>query len=327
MPRTIDVHHHILPEFFWKATNEQHGPVGGIAPARWSPETAIGFLDEAGIDLAITSISTPGVHLGDDRAARALARRCNEYSAELVQKHPSRFGGFACVPLPDVDGSLVELAYALDVLKLDGVVLFSNARGIYLGETRFASFFQELERRAAVVFIHPTASPDEAVHRLGLPDSLLDFPADTSRAIANLHYSNTFARTPSVKYIVSHAGGTIPYVATRFAIVDEMGIISGAEERGTAADTLRRLYWDTALSWKDPILQMLRAEVGIDQVLYGSDFPYLRQDLAVRSQAELAATPALNSAERAGVRGVNALRLFPRLARREAGARPQLANP
>jgi 6-methylsalicylate decarboxylase len=313
MSLIIDVHHHILPEFFWRATNEQHGPVGGIAPAHWSPESALSFIDEARIDVAVTSISTPGVHLGDDSAARVLARRCNEFSAELMQKHPSRFGGFACVPLPDVEGSLREIAYALDVLKLDGVVLFSNANGIYLGERQLAPVFEELQRRAAVVFIHPNASPDATFHRVGLPDSLLDFPADTSRAIANLHYSNTFARTPDVKYIVSHAGGTIPYVATRFGIVDEMAIIDGAEERGTAADTLRRLYWDTALSWKNPILQMLRSVVGMDQVLYGTDFPYLRRDLAVQSREDLESTSAVTGVERGAVLGINALKLFPRL--------------
>ena len=314
MAFTIDIHHHILPNFFWEATNEQSGPVGGIAPARWSTDAAISFMDDAGIDVAITSISTPGVHLGDDAAAGALARRCNEFSAELIQKYPLRFGGFACLPLPDVEGSLQEVAYALDVLKLDGVVLFSNARGVYLGDRRFAPLFQELQRRAAVVFVHPTASPDTAFHQLGLPDSLLDFPVDTSRAIANLHYSNTFARTPKVKYIFSHAGGTIPYVATRFGIVDEMKVIEGAEERGLTADTLRRLYWDTALSWKDPVLQMLRSVVGIGQVLYGSDFPYLRRDLAVRSRVELEATAELIEAERAGILGSNTLRLLPRLA-------------
>jgi predicted TIM-barrel fold metal-dependent hydrolase len=116
-----------------------------------------------------------------------------------------------------------------------------------------------------------------------------------------------------LKYIISHAGGTIPYMATRFGIVDEMAIIAGAEERGTAAETWRRLYWDTALSWKDPILQMLRSVVGMDQVLYGTDFPYLRRDLAVRSRVELESSPALAGAERAGVLATNALRLFPRL--------------
>jgi aminocarboxymuconate-semialdehyde decarboxylase len=217
--------------------------------------------------------------------------------------------------MPDVDGSLAELSYALDTLKLDGVVLFSNARGIYLGDKRMMPVFEELERRRAVVFVHPTASPDVAPHALGLPDSLIDFTADTTRAIAHMHYSNTFARTKNVKYIFSHACGTVPYLAGRFAIVDEMNLIPGAEERGSAADTFRRLYWDTALSWRDPVLQMLRSIVGIDRVLYGTDYPYLRRDLAVGSRVAIAKTQALVDSERQAVLGGTAATLLPRLAK------------
>src|SRR6202049_5352878 len=260
---TIDVHHHILPDVFWRATNDVHNPGGGISPAPWSKESTLSYMDDAGITVAITSISTPGVHMGDDSAARDLAPRVNELSAELIQERHDRFGGFAALPLPDVDGALHALEYGLDVLKLDGVVLFSNARGIYLGSPGFRPLFAELERRAAVVFVHPTSSPDPARRRLGLPDSLIDFTADTTRAVAQLHYGNTFARTPNVKYIFSHAGGTIPYLATRFSIVDEMNVIPGAEERGKAADTLRRLYWDTALSWHPANLRMLRSVGGL----------------------------------------------------------------
>jgi 6-methylsalicylate decarboxylase len=315
MPLTIDVHHHILPDFFFRETNEEHNPVGGIAPAAWTPETMISFMDDAEIDVAVTSISTPGVHVGDDARARALARRCNELAAELISQRPDRVGAFACLPLPDIDGSFAELEYALDTLKLDGVVLFSNARGIYLGDSRFDAIFQELERRAAVVFVHPTASPDPIAHTLGLPDSLIDFTADTTRAVAKLHYSNTFARTPNVKYIFSHAGGTIPYLATRFGIVDEMGVIPDQGQRGSAADTFRRLYWDTALSWRDPVLEMLRSIVGIDHVLYGSDFPYLRRDMAIAGRRQLAKSKVLNDVERKSVLGETALSLLPRLKR------------
>jgi 6-methylsalicylate decarboxylase len=314
MAFTIDVHHHILPDFFWRATNEGDNPVGGIAPPPWSKEAMLSYMDDAGTNVAVTCISTPGVHMGDDEAAGDLARRVNEFGAELIKERPDRFGGFAALPLPDIDGSLRELEYALDTLKLDGVVLFSNARGIYLGDKRFKPLFDELERREAVVFVHPTASPDPSAHGLGLPDSLIDFTADTTRAVAQLHYGNTFARTPNVKYIFSHAGGTIPYLATRFGIVDEMNVIPGAEERGTAAETLRRLYWDTALSWRPPILRMLRTEVGLDQVLFGSDYPYLRRDLAVTCRGKVEASPELNKDESRAVLSGNALRLFPRLA-------------
>jgi len=313
MSFTIDVHHHILPDIFWRATNDAHSPVGGIAPAPWSKESMLSYMDDAGIDVAITSISTPGVHMGDDAAASDLARRVNELSAELIQGHPTRFGGFAALPLPDVDGALRALEYGLDVLKLDGVILFSNARGIYLGDARFRSLFDELQRRRAVVFVHPTASPDSAARNLGLPDSLIDFTADTTRAVAQLHYGNTFARTPDVKYIFSHAGGTIPYLATRFSIVDEMNVIPGAEERGTAADTLLRLYWDTALSWRPPVLRMLRSAVGMSQVLFGSDYPYLRRDLAVACRHEVETSTELRGDESGNVLANNALRLFPRL--------------
>jgi aminocarboxymuconate-semialdehyde decarboxylase len=312
MTRTIDVHHHILPDFFFRETNDVHNPVGGIAPPPWDPGLMLSYMDEAGIDVAITSISTPGVHVGDDARARSLARRSNEYSADLIRAHPDRLGGFAALPLPDVDGALEELTYALDVLKLDGVVLFSNSNGVYLGDASFEPVFTELERRGAVVFVHPTASPDFSAHQLGLPDSLIDFTADTTRALAQMHYSNRFARTPNVKYIFSHAGGTVPYLAGRWAIVDEMNVIPGAEERGTAADTLRRLYWDTALSYSDPNLHMLRDVVGMDQVLFGSDFPYLRRDLAVNCVQRLEQTAEFTAGERSAVMSGNALKLFPR---------------
>jgi aminocarboxymuconate-semialdehyde decarboxylase len=145
---------------------------------------------------------------------------------------------------------------------------------------------------------------------------LIDFTADTTRAVAQLHYGNIFARTPNVKYIFSHAGGTIPYLAARFSIIDEMDVIPGAQQRGTAADTLRRLYWDTALSWRPPVLRMLRSVVGMGQVLFGSDYPYLRRDLAVACRHEVETSAELNSEESRAVLADNALKLFPRLAAR-----------
>ena len=309
---TIDTHHHLLPDFFWQETENAHVPVGGLAPLRWSKEASLSFMDDAGIDVAVLSVSTPGVHTGDSGKASALARRCNEFSATLVASRPDRFASFACLPLPDVEASLEELSYAVDVLGLDGFVLFTNSNGVYLGDPVLEPVFQELERRHAVVFVHPNPSPDAVAHSLGLPDNLLDFPTDTNRAVAQMHYTGRFARTPHVKYIFSHAGGSIPYLAARFAIIDEIDFIAGAEQRGTAADMFRRMYWDTALAASDPVLHMLRDVAGINQVMYGTDFPYQRRDLAVESKQEILRSVALNDLERGAILGSNASHLLPR---------------
>jgi 6-methylsalicylate decarboxylase len=305
----IDTHHHMLPDFFWRATDNSETPVGGIAPLQWSKEASIAFMDDAGIDVAILSVSTPGAHTGD------LARRSNEFGAELVRARPDRFGIFACIPLPDIDASLAEISYAADVLGLDGFVVFTNANGVYLGDAVLEPVFEELERRKAVVFVHPNPSPDPVAHSFGLPDNLLDFPTDTNRAVTEMHYTNRFARTPNVKYIFSHAGGSIPYLAARFAIIDEMGFIKGGDERGTAADMFRRHYWDTALAASDPVLRMLQDVAGVDQIFYGTDFPYLRRDLAARSGQRILGSAALGDRERHAVLGENAARLLPRLAK------------
>ena len=315
MTLTVDIHQHVIPDFYWEASNEDGDAAGGITPPRWSLEGAIAYLDEAGIDVAVPSISTPGVHFGDDAAARTLARRVNEYLADIKRERPDRFGAFAALPLPDVEGTLEQIAYAFDVLELDGVSLMTNAGGSYLGDSRFDPIFAELQRRAAVVFVHPTASPDPIAHTLGLPDALLDYPVDTSRAIAKLHYSNTFARTPDVKYVFVHAGGAIPFVASRFAIVDEMSVIPGAEERGRFADTLPRLYWDTASAFSDPVLHMLRSVAGLENVLFGTDYPYPLDAISIGGLHQLQKTAELDEDERRGVLGGSAARLIPRLAR------------
>jgi aminocarboxymuconate-semialdehyde decarboxylase len=320
MSRTVDLHQHVMPDFYWDASNEDGNAAGGITPPSWSLAGAIAYLDEAEIDVAVPSISTPGVHFGDDAAARKLARQVNEYLADIKRDRPDRFGAFAAVPLPDVEGSLDQIAYALDVLELDGVSIMTNAGGSYLGDSRFDPIFTELQRRAAVVFVHPIASPDPIAHTLGLPDTLLDYPVDTSRAIAKLHYSNTFARTPDVKYVFVHAGGTIPYLASRFAIVDEMDVIPGAQERGAFADVLPHLYWDTASAFSDPVLHMLRSVTGLGNVVFGTDYPYPHNAISIGGLRHLQNTAELDDGERCGVLGESAARLIPRLARVESTA-------
>ena len=313
MALTIDTHHHMLPDFFFEATNEKEHPVGGLKPQAWTPETSLAFMDEAEIDIAVLSISTPGIQLPDSRAGRDLARRCNELAASLISKYPRRFGAFAAVPMPNIDDAMAEISYALDVLKLDGVVLFTNSNGVYLGDPALRPLFAELQKRKAVVYVHPNASPDPIAHSLGLTDNLIDFPTDTTRAVAQLHYLGTFAATPDVSYIFSHAGGTLPYLAGRMAIVDEMKIMGDNAVTGTAAETFRRLHWDTALAWSDPVLYTLRNIAGINKILFGTDFPYLRRDMAVRSRGKVAHSKELPGNDKEQVLGGNALELFPRL--------------
>ena len=303
----------MLPEFFFEATNEKANPVGGLKPQAWTIERSLAFMEEAEIDIAVTSISTPGIQLPDRLASRKLARKCNDFAALLVAKYPRRFGALASVPMPDIDDAIEEIVYALDVLKLDGVVLFTNSQGIYLGDQRMKPLFNELQRRKATVFIHPNASPDPVAHALGLTDNLIDFPGDTTRTIAQLHYGGTFAETPDIKYVLSHAGGTAPYLAGRFAIVDEMKIMGDSSVTGTAAETFRRLYWDTALAWSDPVLNTLRHIAGIDKVPFGTDFPYIRKDLAIKGKARIKTNPDLSAEEKKQIFSGNALGLFPRL--------------
>ena len=312
MSLTIDTHHHMLPEFFFEATNEKGNPVGGLKPHAWSIAGSLAFMDELEIDIAVTSISTPGIELPDRIASKKLARKCNDFAAAMVSKYPRRFGALASVPMPNMDDAIEETCYALDVLKLDGVILFTNSQGIYLGDQRMKPLFHELQRRKATVFVHPNASPDPVAHALGLTDNLIDFPGDTTRVIAQLHYGGTFAETPDVKYVFSHAGGTAPYLAGRFAIVDEMKIMGDSSIRGTAAESFRRLYWDTALAWTDPVLNHLRNIAGMDKVVFGTDFPYVRTDLAVKGKLRIKSNPDLSAVEKKQVFGGNALKLFPR---------------
>lgn len=313
MNLTIDTHHHALPKFFYEATNDPENPVGGSKPQEWTVEESLKFMDEMGIDIAITSISTPGIQLRDRNASKDLARKCNDFAASLIAKYPKRFGALASVPMPNIDDGIEEIVYALDVLKLDGVVLFTNSQGIYLGDERMKPLFKELQHRKATVFIHPNASPDPIAHTLGITDNLIDFPSDTTRAIAQMHYGGTFAETPDVKYVISHAGGTAPYLAGRFAIVDEMQIMGDSSVTGTFADTFRRLYFDTALAWTDPVINQLRNVAGLDKVVFGTDFPYGRNDIALRGKQNIAQNTDLSAEETLQIFSGNALKLFPRL--------------
>jgi predicted TIM-barrel fold metal-dependent hydrolase len=312
-PHRIDTHHHILPKEWVQAVSSLGiGDAGGIEFPRWSPESALSLMDRAGIATAITSISAPGVYFGDLGLARTLARRCNEISARLVQDHPRRFGAFAFLPLPDVDASLEELEYALDTLRLDGVVLLASIGDQYLGDPAFDALFDELNRRKTVVFVHPTTPASSSVLKLNLPGTMIEFVFDTTRAAANLVFSGTMERCPDLRIILSHAGGTIPFVAGRLELVGHLPALHAKAPKGAIA-YLKRFYYDTALSVTPYALTPLRELVDPSHILYGSDYPYLPEPYIHESMKAFKDYRPFDDATRMRIERDNALALFPRL--------------
>jgi predicted TIM-barrel fold metal-dependent hydrolase len=315
-PKRIDVHHHILPPNFVSALNSLSIPwTGGPEVPSWSLQQAHDMMGAMGIDAAVASPS-PGVYWGGDTAfAVKLARETNEFVADVVRDDPEHFGGFATVPLPDVDASLEELEYAYDTLGLDGVVLYTSQGDRYLGDRSYDPFFEELDRRKAIVFIHPTTIPPGAdATGLTIPFGVAEFTFDTTRAVMNMLYSGTLERYPSIRYIVSHTGGTIPYLAWRIAGASYLPELRDRASKTDGLALLQKLYYDTALSTSEFVFGALKEFVPMSQVLFGSDFPYIGPAVLQAERYGLENSKVLDDAARAAIDRGNALTLFPRFA-------------
>ena len=245
--RRIDVHHHIYPKsYLAKAEQGVRGIAHAFYPEleKWTPQRAIGDMDRDGVAVSLLSISAPGIWFGDAVAARALSRDCNEHGARLAHDHASRFGHLAALPLPDIDGSLREIEYAFDVLNADGICLMSNYDDVWLGDASFAPVFDELERRSAVVLVHPVVASFVAGMRAELPAATIEFPFDTTRAIASLLYGGTATRCPNVRFIFSHGGGAMPMLVGRLLGLEYYRKDLAARIPGGARDALSKLYFD-----------------------------------------------------------------------------------
>lgn len=314
MSSFIDVHHHLLPRLYIDAVGT--GPIIDQAPRRaavaldWTAQKSIDEMDANGVAAAVLSVSAPGIWFGDDAKATRLARACNDFSADLVRSHPRRFGMFASLALPDVEGSLAEIRHAYDELNTDGFCLVSSYGNRYPGEPAFAPVFDELNRRHAVVFVHPTASAASKSLLPGIPASTMEFVLDTTRAVMSLLYSGTLSRCPHIRFIFSHAGGTVPYIGHRMCRLEAQEEFARLLPNGAMAD-LTRQYYDTALSANEPALAALEKFVPQTQILYGSDFPFAvgMMKKTIDGLAAHAFTPAARLAIERG----NALGLFPRL--------------
>ena len=311
----IDIHAHFFTGEY-RAAMKSAGldSVDGFPVPDWGADAAIDLMDRWDIKTAMLSISAPGIDFAPKAEARALTRKINEQNARLMAQYPGRIGGFAVLPLPDVDGALLEVAHALDVLKLDGIVLFTNIGGIYLGDKRFDPLFDELHRRKAVVFVHPVAPPGFDMDRLGFPAPCVEFPFETTRMIMNMIASGTIRRCPDVRIIAAHGGGTLPFLAHRIARnIVRFGKASPAFTLEEVMGAFRSFYFDlTAVSHPfaiDALLTLAPPE----RLLYGSDHPFMLSTLIPPAIEFVFSYPKIDEATRKALSNGNALKLFPRL--------------
>jgi predicted TIM-barrel fold metal-dependent hydrolase len=280
---SIDVHAHFLPPGYRDALAEAEvWMIGGLPVPEWSPQLALEFMYAHGIATQILSISDPGVEFLAAREAPALARACNDYAAELIATHPGRFGALAVLPLSEPAAAAAEAARAIDELGLDGVGLLSSAGGHYLGDPCFEPLMRALDERDAWVFVHPTA-PALRPH-YAIPDSIAEYPFDTTRSIISLLFNGVFARHPAIRWHFAHGGGTLPMHRLRLSSLAsnaaEFGTALGLPEGAAVLDggslqaAIDASFFDTALVADPSSLEAVRRLGRPGRVVFGSDWPF-----------------------------------------------------
>jgi len=307
-PHRIDVHHHFAPPAWVTAVKGR--PLLQPANTTWTPAKSIEDMDRGGVATAIVSVTNPGLWFGDQPMTRRLARACNDYGAMLVRDYPTRFGLFAAMPLPDVDGTLSEIAYAYDTLKADGIGLFTSYGDTWLGNPAYRPVMEELNRRKAVVHVHPTAANccRNLDYAPGVGPGSMEYGTDTTRAIVGVTFNGDAARFPAIRFIWSHAGGTAPFLASRIDAASRNAIDRVPDGFISA---LKKFHYDLAGAANRGAIASLLELVAASQVLFGTDFPpggtsaeYARAltDVGMFSAADLRA-----------IDRENAVRLLPRL--------------
>jgi predicted TIM-barrel fold metal-dependent hydrolase len=309
-PYRIDTHHHFFPPFYLAEARQQILAAAQGFPQlfEWNPAKAIDQLDANAVATAVLSISTPGIWFGDVAAARILARRCNEYAAQLVQDHPGRFGFFAAIPLPDSAGSLAEIEYALDTLKADGVGLLSSYGDRWLGDPAYAAVFDELNRRKTVAFVHPAVANCCTALLPGVQSGLLELLFDSTRTITSLLVGGTLARCADLRFIFSHGGGALAQMAERIAALNFQKALAPRFPNGVIYE-LKKLHLDITNMTSLASFEAVRDLVGIPNMLLGSDFPYGPVAATTNGLARL----NLGAADLRAIERDNALALLPQL--------------
>jgi 6-methylsalicylate decarboxylase len=277
----IDVHAHFTTESYVAAAKA----AGHISPdgmpedywPQWSAEEHLEVMRRNKIEKSILSVSSPGVHFGDDDAAEDLAREMNDVAAAVARNHPGQFGFFASLPTPDIDSSMRELPRALDKLGAAGVILMSNSQGHYLGDERLEPLLTELDKREAIVFLHPTSTEHHEIVDLGRPRPMLEFLFDTARTVIDYVLSGSAVRYPGIRVVVPHAGGVLPLLAERVELF--RGIAGESGTGPTTSHLMRRFHYDLAGPPNQTQLAALTQFIPADRLLYGSDYAWTRADV------------------------------------------------
>ena len=321
--RRIDLHHHFMPPVYRQAL-QAAGMTLADSPRGlpdWSEQAMSAMMDDLSIERASISIASPGMNFGDNAAARKLARQVNEEGARLARAHSGRIGFFASTPLPDVAGAVDEVVYALDRLGADGVVFQTNFNGLYLGDHALEPVYAELDKRKAVLFIHPTTphlscgcgapGHDLAVNNqsLGYPNALVEFIFETTRTVTNMVLSGVLTRFPNMRLLVPHAGAALPLLTSR---IDTIASMQGRGATPSMREALRRMHFDLAGM---PLPEMLTALLSVAdpaRIHYGSDWPYTPVPACRALARALDETPLLSPALRAGIMHGNAEALLRR---------------
>jgi predicted TIM-barrel fold metal-dependent hydrolase len=304
-PHRIDIHHHLFPPNYRSTI----ASIGAGNLAAWTTEQSLAEMDKGGIQTSVLSVSPPGIWFGDAAQSRNLARMINDYGAKMSQDSPGRFGLFAALPLPDIEGSLREIEYALDTLKADGIGLMTNYGDRWLGDASFAPVWEELNRRKVVIYTHPNTPTCCTNIKDEVGPGTIEWATDTTRTTASLLFSGTAARYPDIRWILSHGGGTTPFLLSRF--VRQEADMKEREKRlpkGVMYE-LKKFYYDTAQANHPGALAALLKLAPISQIVYGTDYPYRT---AAEENDGLSAQHFLPQDLLAIERG-NALRILPRL--------------
>ena len=311
--KLIDTHHHYYPPAYQKAQigwEDQHKMPHGVQDS-WTREQDIEAMDKNGISTAVLSLaSTPGTWF-DQGAAKAhdWARLCSDYAAEMVRDRPARYGLFAPLSMLDIDATLKEIEYAFDTLKADGINLQTNYGDKWLGHPTYKPVMEELNRRKAVVFVHPLVANCCANLSVGAFPAVIEVPHDTTRTVLSLLLSGSFARQRDIKWIFSHGGGTIPFLAGRIeAFYDRKARSPGGFAPDGIEAEFRRLYYDTANATHPAAMAALQKLVPVSQLSYGTDYPYF-----ALNQIDNLRQLGLPQSDLDAIASGNAERLIPRM--------------